>query len=786
MAKLRPLVCITQIYKLSFIFRILLIQLIIILLFTVDFYGQTQPFEDILADLKDVVDASIAWGDYDNDGDLDILLTGSVSSIPVSVIIQNEGGGNFKIKANLTGITKGSVDWGDYDNDGDLDIAVTGLQEVLGLESPFFSIFKNDNGNFSDIGMLPLHVSKGSVAWGDYDNDGDLDIVLTGFFTELQYPFSKRKIAIIVRNNGTTFEEVDVGLTGVQEGSAIWGDYDNDGDLDILLTGQSDSGPISKIYKNTNGKFIDINALLTGVFYSSVDWGDYDSDGDLDILLIGESNSGPISKIYRNDDGNFVNINVMLTGVRKGSAAWGDYNNDGNLDILLTGQSNSGPVTRIYRNDNGQFVDINANLPGISRGSAIWGDFDNDGDLDILLAGSTMSIGSIKSAESSTSKIFRNNITIPNNIPTMPTILTSSVRNDSVTLSWNESIDAETNSISLTYNLRVGVTPGSMEVISPMSDGESGYRRIPYSGNTNHNNAWTIKNLLGGNYFWSVQAIDHAFAGSIFAMEATFSVPAEGSRPPDIIKSFDDPILLIFGESPLDINLNKIFKDPDGDKLKFEITFGSDEIARAIVKDSIVTIESLTPGNTSITFTADDNNGCEINYTTNIIVDQRPIVLNPIADTTLILPGDPFLRNLDEQPVVFLDPDEEPLIYEADPIDPSIAMANVSNNLLTVGPMKSGKTQIIVTAMDSLMVEVQDTFKVEVNSKPRENVGIPDTTLTIGRNKLTRILSDSPVVFIDDDDVMLCYSAYSSDSTIAKAEISVDTLTVIPLTSGEA
>lgn len=93
--------------------------------------------------------------------------------------------------------------------------------------------------------------------------------------------------------------------------------------------------------------FTDIGAPLPGITDGSVAWGDYDNDGDLDILLAGSTGSDRIAKIYRNDDGNFVDINAALPGVLRSSVAWGDYDNDGDLDILLTGSSNAGLITKI-------------------------------------------------------------------------------------------------------------------------------------------------------------------------------------------------------------------------------------------------------------------------------------------------------------------------------------------------------------------------------------------------------------------------------------------------------
>ena len=149
-----------------------------------------------------------------------------------------------------------------------------------------------------------------------------------------------------------------------------WGDYDNDGDLDILLTGSFGGGSVAKVYRNTGGAFVDIGAGLAGVNSNSVAWGDYDNDGDLDILLTGYGvgvGGGPVAKVYRNDGPaagsgwNFVDSGAQLTGVYRSSVAWGDYDNDGDLDILLTGDSGDGsPVAKVYRNDGGVFVDSGA------------------------------------------------------------------------------------------------------------------------------------------------------------------------------------------------------------------------------------------------------------------------------------------------------------------------------------------------------------------------------------------------------------------------------------------
>ena len=128
-------------------------------------------------------------------------------------------------------------------------------------------------------------------------------------------------------------EQTGIALTGVYYSSVAWGDYDNDSDLDILLTGYdltTETG-LSKIYRNDgNDTFVEQAGIaLTPVWNSAVAWGDYDNDGNLDIVLTGESTSGPVSKIYRNQGGAVFTeqTDIELIGVGHSSVAWGDCDN---------------------------------------------------------------------------------------------------------------------------------------------------------------------------------------------------------------------------------------------------------------------------------------------------------------------------------------------------------------------------------------------------------------------------------------------------------------------------
>jgi hypothetical protein len=318
----------------------------------------------------------VSWGDYDGDGDLDLYVANDGSA---NRLMWNQGGGAFgEDSAGMladTGWGLG-VSWGDFDNDGDLDLY---LAKYLGRNRLFRNL---GSGVFEDITAPPLDDPGDSrgAPWADFDNDGDLDL----------YVVNEGSPNRLIRNEGGgifVLDDASPALADAGSGvAAAWADYDGDGDQDLYLANYNSA---NRLFENQgDGTFVDATdgtPLGDAGSAGGVAWGDYDNDGDLDLYL---SNKNSANRLFRNDgDGAFTDVTSQpLDDARWGSgAAWADVDLDGDLDLYLAvyGDSN-----RLFCNySTGLFADATSpqlSESGHSTGVA-WGDYDDDGDPDLYV-----------------------------------------------------------------------------------------------------------------------------------------------------------------------------------------------------------------------------------------------------------------------------------------------------------------------------------------------------------------------------------------------------------------
>ncbi len=397
----------------------------------------TKPlFSDVL-DLSGIQrqkqPAGVSWVDFDNDGKLDLL----VSGIGIH-LYHNNGDGSFTdvtTKAGLEGKRATVAVFGDYNNDGCDDLFMAFKQKKIpGTSGTPYSLYKNNcNGTFTEVknafpkGTEAWHAFGAS--WADYDNDGLLDLYISNYGYQVSGKEYQSEPNILFHNNGDgTFTDVTekANVSGNSKScdltdpwalqnkitggpykesyQPVWFDYNNDGKVDLFVA--NDSG-VSPLYRNNgDGTFTDAtkdSGLCRLGSSMGVAVGDYDNDGNLDLYV---TNTGANYLWHNKGNGTFEEIAAQMKIADPLSIGWGanffDYDNDGNLDLYVTngtvaGQENiwdpnigKQKIDRLYRNNgDGSFTDV-AQSEGISgddpKEAAAYADFNNDGFLDIYVA----------------------------------------------------------------------------------------------------------------------------------------------------------------------------------------------------------------------------------------------------------------------------------------------------------------------------------------------------------------------------------------------------------------
>ena len=269
---------------------------------SVTYVPKTTVYINTGTDIVPVVGLNLpqVWGgnvelaDIDANGTLDLFITGSTSLeepyAMVSTIYRNAGDANFVDSGmEIPGFMFGDSAFGDMDGDGDLDVAMTGDR---GNGELFSAIYRNNGSTFTEIQTDLPGLLNGSASWADYDLDGDLDLFLTG--GRLSPEILQGVSSLYINENGT-FVQHPFAFDGILQGEAAWGDYDSDGDPDLILSGATKPyGPsVTRLYRNENGQFA-AELDLEGLSRASLAFGDYNGDGDDDIIMAGKDKDGKI------------------------------------------------------------------------------------------------------------------------------------------------------------------------------------------------------------------------------------------------------------------------------------------------------------------------------------------------------------------------------------------------------------------------------------------------------------------------------------------------------------
>ncbi|MFN5620612.1 MAG: FG-GAP-like repeat-containing protein [Flavobacteriales bacterium] len=278
----------------------------------------------------------VSWFDYDRDGWDDLTLGQGGFSI---LVYRNVQGTLMLVHAFENSAQIKAIQWVDYDNDGDSDFFACGTNMSCRL-------WRNDTpaaGNQMIFTEVTANLSLPSTdtdsmgsSWGDYDNDGFLDVYVCNYYA----------VNWLLHNNGDgTFTNValdlNVGNLNRPTYMSTWIDYNNDCLLDLFIV--NDAGMPTEMFENTGEGFETVGdsiGLAINMDGMGITWSDYDADGDLDLYL---TNIASGNKLMRNDAGLFTDV-AAAAGVTVNALSWGcmfmDFNHDGLDDLHVATQAN--------------------------------------------------------------------------------------------------------------------------------------------------------------------------------------------------------------------------------------------------------------------------------------------------------------------------------------------------------------------------------------------------------------------------------------------------------------
>jgi hypothetical protein len=329
-----------------------------------------------------------AWADYNNDSFPDLFVINNDSAQHKhNFLYRNNRDGTFARETvgpvvQDSGSSYGCA-WGDYDNDGYPDLFVSNYSENNCL------YHNNGNGSFTKILTGPVVNDGGrstGAAWADYDRDGWLDLFVC----------NRNTVNFLYHNNGNgTFTRILTGeiATDVNNSSGCaWADYDNDSFPDLFVANVQT--PNCLYHNNGDGTFTRVRPgpiATDSSFCNGASWGDFDNDGRLDLFVATGVLGMYQDLFYHNDGGgSFTKITgtAIDTPVRwSGGSGWVDFDNNGGLDLFVGGYDNT---NRLYANDGtGGFAAVDTGVLVAAVNYVMgcgWADYDRDGWPDLFLA----------------------------------------------------------------------------------------------------------------------------------------------------------------------------------------------------------------------------------------------------------------------------------------------------------------------------------------------------------------------------------------------------------------
>lgn len=431
---------------------------------TFDLYLQEDGvFSPMGLDLPGISSGTLQWTDVNGDGNQDLLYSGATGDIlfaTTSGTLINNGGLNFNHNSDpFQPLGMSSLDAVDMDLDGDPDIALLGRDSSL---AKYTFIFLTQENSFIELPLSLIDLSNGSLQWGDYDNDGDADLIISGIDNDgdrhtylytninstsntvptrpmLSSTFSGDSLvgfrwhrsmddhtpeSVITYNvivsDETNDQNIRSSNSHLEDGTlkiSYSGNVRSDTSFTLknsipgklyyffvqAVDGSRKAGPFSSLFGAAplNEYFMERHSGLTGISSPSLTTCDFDLDGLFELALMGHTEGyNYISEFYDVYNTSYINMSVIqLPYLQYPFMSWQDINGDDLGDLLVTGFDTEGVLyyyTGLYFSQGNTLVESEMELPGMFKAHGDWADFDNDGDPDLLLQGVTVTTPQLK------------------------------------------------------------------------------------------------------------------------------------------------------------------------------------------------------------------------------------------------------------------------------------------------------------------------------------------------------------------------------------------------------
>ena len=509
-----------------------------------------QNFSEVASTgLPALGNSQIQWADFNNDGFKDVLILGTDNSggIIFELYSNNQDDTFSALGLPIGALKNSSFSIHDFNDDNRLDIFYTGKDDSENIKN---YLLINDGTGFTVLNDIVGQYYRAKILSLDINLDGQVDLIISGYNES-----NTIRQSVWIQDDLSFTESTDYTLPDIALGILVAADFNNDGIIDFLTSGENSSAQFeTHIYLiNKDASLTEkIFSPISNILISDIKAQDFSGDGLTDFVFYGIDGSfNSVQKWYKQDGSTYTEINNIIDVESNASIDMLDLDNDGDKDFAVSGLTSSGNyTTQIYDNDGSGNFSLNGEvLTGASSGNINIVDFNNDSKNDLYVSG----YSDVDPDNAIINYLSENSIAATNASPSIPANPASIVSPNEVNFSWDKSTDDLSSSNEIKYALTLGSSTGNFDLMSPLSL-NNGVDPLMAEVSLSTQNQYYLRNLTEGEYFWKVRAIDAGAESSAFSSEESFIICDSPDLGADQQICFQDTVYLSAGTTPDIVN----------------------------------------------------------------------------------------------------------------------------------------------------------------------------------------------------------------------------------------